>query len=233
MGPVSEYDLGQLAAVGTIGPETLVWHAGLAEWQSFRHASESFGSRLRFCTSCGNGFPASELAMFGDSAVCAACKPAYVQRLRQGMDTTAPRTFEYAGFWIRFVAALIDGVVLELVQYVVLLVLGLNATAEQFRPGFQFKMLFGAGQGIGFTLGLAYYATFWTMYGATPGKMALGLKIVRPDGGPISAGRAVGRYFAEILSALTLMIGYMMAGWDSEKRALHDRIADTRVIKTR
>jgi uncharacterized RDD family membrane protein YckC len=71
------------------------------------------------------------------------------------------------------------------------------------------------------------------MYGATPGKMALGLKIVRPDGGPISAGRAVGRYFAEILSALTLMIGYMMAGWDSEKRALHDRIADTRVIKTR
>jgi uncharacterized RDD family membrane protein YckC len=41
---------------------------------------------------------------------------------------------------------------------------------------------------------------------------------------------AVGRYFAHMLSAFTLYIGYMMAGWDEEKRALHDRICDTRVV---
>ena len=57
------------------------------------------------------------------------------------------------------------------------------------------------------------------------------LKIVRPDGAPITYLRAFGRYFAEILSTLILFIGFMMAGWDEEKRALHDRICDTRVIR--
>jgi uncharacterized RDD family membrane protein YckC len=44
-------------------------------------------------------------------------------------------------------------------------------------------------------------------------------------------GRAVGRYFAKIVSGIILMIGYIMAGFDSEKRALHDMMCDTRVIK--
>jgi uncharacterized RDD family membrane protein YckC len=57
--------------------------------------------------------------------------------------------------------------------------------------------------------------------------------VVRPDGGPISAGTAVGRWFCYILDSLILLIGFMMAGWDDEKRALHDRICNTRVIKTR
>jgi uncharacterized RDD family membrane protein YckC len=58
----------------------------------------------------------------------------------------------------------------------------------------------------------------------------LNLKIVRPDGERITYARAFGRYFAERLSILIVWVGYMMAGWDEEKRALHDRIADTRVI---
>jgi uncharacterized RDD family membrane protein YckC len=60
--------------------------------------------------------------------------------------------------------------------------------------------------------------------------MALGLKVIRADGGPISAGLALGRYLAQILSALIFGIGYIIAGFDSEKRSLHDRICDTRVI---
>jgi uncharacterized RDD family membrane protein YckC len=62
--------------------------------------------------------------------------------------------------------------------------------------------------------------------------MALGLKVVRPDGGPITAGRAAGRYFAKMISGMILMIGYIIAGFDSQKRALHDMICDTRVIKS-
>jgi uncharacterized RDD family membrane protein YckC len=62
--------------------------------------------------------------------------------------------------------------------------------------------------------------------------MALGLKVVRPGGGPITPGRAAGRYFSKMVSSMTLMIGYIIAGFDSEKRALHDMICDTRVIKT-
>ena len=67
--------------------------------------------------------------------------------------------------------------------------------------------------------------------GATPGKMALGLKVVRPNGGPITLGRAVGRYFAKRLSSITLGIGYIIAGFDAEKRAMHDMIVDTRVVR--
>jgi uncharacterized RDD family membrane protein YckC len=61
--------------------------------------------------------------------------------------------------------------------------------------------------------------------------MALDLKVVRPDGGPISLGRAVGRYFAKIVSGIILAIGYIIAGFDDQKRALHDMMCDTRVIR--
>ena len=52
--------------------------------------------------------------------------------------------------------------------------------------------------------------------GATPGKMVLGLKVVRPNGAPVSLGRAVGRYFAKLLSSLTFCIGFIIAGFDSK-----------------
>ena len=65
----------------------------------------------------------------------------------------------------------------------------------------------------------------------TPGKMILGLKIVNADGSEkISFGKAVGRHFAKWVSSIIFSIGYMMAGWDDEKRSLHDRMCSTRVI---
>jgi hypothetical protein len=51
------------------------------------------------------------------------------------------------------------------------------------------------------------------------------------DGSNLSYGRSAGRHFAKYISGLTLWIGYIMAGVDEEKRSLHDRICDTRVIK--
>ena len=63
--------------------------------------------------------------------------------------------------------------------------------------------------------------------------MALGLKVVRPDGSRVGYGRAVARYFAAMLGGMILGIGYLLVAFDSEKRALHDMICDTRVIKTR
>jgi uncharacterized RDD family membrane protein YckC len=61
--------------------------------------------------------------------------------------------------------------------------------------------------------------------------MACGLKVVTEDGQRLSYMRAFGRYFAEIISGMILYIGYIMAAFDYEKRALHDRICTTRVIK--
>ena len=61
----------------------------------------------------------------------------------------------------------------------------------------------------------------------------LPMKLLRADGSHLTAGRIIGRYFAELLSAMVLYIGYIMVGFDQEKKSLHDLICDTRVIKTR
>jgi uncharacterized RDD family membrane protein YckC len=62
--------------------------------------------------------------------------------------------------------------------------------------------------------------------------MALGLKIVTVSGERMSVARTIGRYFAHSLSGLILYIGYIMAAFDDQKRALHDHICSTRVIRT-
>jgi uncharacterized RDD family membrane protein YckC len=82
-------------------------------------------------------------------------------------------------------------------------------------------------------LGTFYEVYFLSAHGATPGKMAMGLKVIRADGGALPPMLALARHFAEWVSAVIFLIGYMMAGFDQEKRALHDRICDTRVIHSR
>jgi uncharacterized RDD family membrane protein YckC len=67
-------------------------------------------------------------------------------------------------------------------------------------------------------------------YGATVGKMACKIKVITADGQPVSYARAFGRYFAKVLSSLTLLIGFIIAAFDSEKRSLHDHICNTRVV---
>jgi hypothetical protein len=151
-GPVTEPDLTELARTGVVSPDTLVWHSGMPEWQPYRTVSAAFataapGDQLRYCTSCGNRFPSSDLAMFGESAVCAACKPAYVQRLRQGMTSTDPHRFEYGGFWIRFVAYMIDGIIVGAVRYAITIPLGLETFLNRGQTGF--SLFFSVAQLLG------------------------------------------------------------------------------------
>jgi len=81
----------------------------------------------------------------------------------------------------------------------------------------------------GTLIGAAYGIVFHWLWGQTLGKMALQIRVVSVGGGPLSLGQAVGRYFATLLSALILGIGFLMAGIRSDKRALHDLLAGTRV----
>jgi uncharacterized RDD family membrane protein YckC len=178
-----------------------------------------------FCSQCGAPYPAQDLARFGTNLVCANCKPAFAQKLREG--ALVATGMHYAGFWIRFVAVLIDGIALFLVNSVISFML--FGTMISTRPDMS---RLAVSEAVSITLGCAYYVFFWTRFGATPGKMVLKLKVVTAQGGPLSVGRALGRYFAYILSAFTLCIGYIIAGFDSQKRALHDHICGTRVIKT-
>lgn len=187
---------------------------------------------ILYCSQCGQAKPEQELAHFGNVLVCGSCKPAYAQGLSEGVG---PRgTFHYAGFWIRFVAVVIDGLIVGFSSAAIQSALGLSLVpSPSFERSSGAMALLGLRYVIGLAIGVTYEGLFISKLGATPGKMVLGLKVVRPDGGPVSLGRAVGRYFAKILSAIVLLIGYIMAGFDPEKRALHDRLVDTRVIKKR
>ncbi|MDX9709761.1 MAG: RDD family protein, partial [Trichloromonas sp.] len=86
--------------------------------------------------------------------------------------------------------------------------------------------LFGA------LVGLTYSVFFTGYCGQTPGKMALRIKVIRATGEEIGYGRAFVREVpGKFLSGILLGIGYLMAAFDSQKQGLHDRIADTYVIK--
>ena len=186
----------------------------------------------QYCSECGQPRPAGELARFGDRLICPDCKDIYVQKLREGV--AAAPAMVYGGFWIRFVASLIDGIILAVANGIVQYFLGIRNTVPA-HPADIGAALSRLGQiwMITMAIGCTYETWFVGNMAATPGKMALGLKIVRPDGSAVSYGRAAGRYFAKILSAVILMIGYIMAGFDAQKRALHDMICDTRVIRSR
>lgn len=199
--------------------------------------------QVYYCSECGRQTPPEELARFGDRLVCSYCKNTYAQKLREGV---APVTaMRYGGFWLRFVAVLIDGIILAIPIGILEVVifgamgasianLGQNPAPEDVFAvlGPMFAMI-GVVSLVSIGLGCAYETFFVVKYGATPGKMALGLKVLRPDGSMLTAGRAAGRYFAKMLSGMIMYIGYIMAGFDEQKRSLHDRICDTRVVKTR
>jgi uncharacterized RDD family membrane protein YckC len=175
-----------------------------------------------------------DLVRFGSTLICVNCKPGYVQRLREGAPaSSAMPAARYAGFWIRVLAQFIDGLIMMAVVTPIFLIVGLGSGMfRRMDPANPAPILLILVLELGFmALALMYNVWFVSRKGGTPGKLALGLRIISPDGQNLTTGRAVGRYFAYLLSALTFYIGYIIAAFDSEKRALHDHVCNTRVIR--
>jgi uncharacterized RDD family membrane protein YckC len=200
--------------------------------------SSPYGTGTVFCSECGRPSTADELARFGDRLVCPLCKESYAQKLREGVAPAS--TSRYAGFWIRMLAWLIDTIILMVVASVVQFAfLGSFITVPNLQPGGDPTAALAGMMGmigivylVNMVIGCSYEAGFVSSsLSATPGKLAVGLKVLRPDGSRVSLGRAVGRYFAKVLSGLILGIGYLIIAFDAEKRGLHDMICDTRVIQ--
>ena len=155
-------------------------------------------------------------------------------------------TVGYAGFWLRFVAAIIDGLILLAVRKILFLPFGIRTGMGMgmggiFRGGRQpqdFSALMPM-LGLMFRIAIISALIQWlyfslmesSVWQATLGKKALGLTVTDLEGRRISFGRATGRYFAKILSTLTIGIGYLMAGFTAKKQALHDMIAGTLVLR--
>lgn len=155
-------------------------------------------------------------------------------------------TTQYAGFWIRFVAYLIDAVVISFIEGVLiiplLILLGFNAAffqsfteLQEVDPVVLIPAIISAGTGIYLSIFLITWLYYAVMQSgprqATVGKMALGLIVIDANGDRLSFGRASLRFFSKIISNAILMIGYIMAGFTSRKQALHDMIANTYVIR--
>ncbi|MFI5201781.1 MAG: RDD family protein [Candidatus Kapaibacterium sp.] len=152
----------------------------------------------------------------------------------------------YAGFWRRFWAWFLDTLILGAVLGTVAAIIGLGVTGMtgshyylMHGSGSQFYMMnheFAAGSF--FMLTSLWLVVPWLYFAlmesastqGTLGKMALGLRVTDLNGNRISFGKATARYFAKILSAMTLLIGYIMAGFTQKKQALHDFVAGTLVL---
>ena len=192
-----------------------------------------------YCSKCG-------AAMADGAAFCSACgqavSPAAVPPYA-GVPA-APRV-EYAGFWLRFLAYLIDSVVMTLGVVLVLIPLifltGLGALLSRFHPGEEL-----GDAGILFLIGLfllavtVSLAVTWLYHAlmessewqATVGKRALGLVVTDMAGQRITFGRATGRHFDKIITnMIPAFIGYLMAAFTEKRQALHDMLAGCLVLR--
>lgn len=137
-------------------------------------------------------------------------------------------TVAYGGFWIRLVAYIIDAIVLGLAGGVLFAIFGPPLTEADLQHLDSRMNL------VSFVIAWLYFALLESSpRGATIGKMAMGLRVVTGNGERLSFLNASGRYFAKILSALILCIGFLMIAFTDRKRGLHDMIAGTLVIKVR
>ena len=185
-----------------------------------------------FCPACGqpvSAAPAAVMASGSGEGVVAVYAPA------------AARPVYYAGFWLRFVAYLLDIVAIWIVALPIYLVLGAalglsmssiarNPDAMAVSSALGGILLFEGCVLIGVWLYYAFLES--SAWQGTLGKKVLGLRVTDLDGNRISFGRASGRFFAKLVSNFTMMIGYIMAGFTEKKQALHDMIAGCLVVKS-
>ncbi len=206
-GPVPERELRDLVSAGEITPDHLVWTEGMKDWQPARD--------LR-----GVEWPDQPPP-----------PPATPQLIPTAGPTagfgTEPGTI-YAGFWRRVAAAVIDGIVLGFAGFILGFFLGLLI------------VLTGAGQEalrilsnvLGIAIAWLYHAILESSSAqATLGKLAIGIKVTDLEGKRIGFGRASGRYFGMMVSALILFIGFIMVGFTRKKQGLHDIMAGCLVVK--
>lgn len=151
---------------------------------------------------------------------------------------------EYAGFWLRVVAFIIDAIVLSVVHLLLIIPL-YNFFAPG--PGYEFAdpgdsagesgflgglLVMDFSQGVLLIVGIMYYAIMEaSRYQASLGKIALELKVTDTMGGRLTFSRAVLRNASKMLSSLLLMAGYVIAAFTKKKQALHDLIAGALVMK--
>jgi uncharacterized RDD family membrane protein YckC len=272
-GPVSDADFHRLVSEGVIQPSTLVWRAGMPNWQTyetiaptlippipnsapaFRTASAPASTaastsapasapgsadETAVCLISGKRYPKREMIEYQGRWVSMEHREEFFRRIREG--EIMPREVQFAGFWIRFVAWVINFIIVYIIWQILDFVLivthvtpPIPANLNPFDPSMAPIILRGAlpGMFVNFAFAIAYSAFFNRRFGATPGKMIFGLKTVMPDGERVGTGRLILRAILQIITGMLGFVGFFFVGIDDEKRGLPDFVCGTRVIKTR
>jgi uncharacterized RDD family membrane protein YckC len=204
----------------------------------------------QFCQFCGQPVGAAVTSFAGTAAPATMQTPA-------AFETSAARsavTPVYAGFWVRFVAYFIDGLILGIpfgiiVFGIILMFGGFGAIMHRVPvdpqtgapPDPRAALAMAAPMFVTFYGAMFFFVILQWLYfasmesserQATFGKSALGLRVANSEGQRLSFAHATGRFFAKIVSGLVPFgIGYIMAGFTAKKQALHDFIAGTLVLR--
>lgn len=134
------------------------------------------------------------------------------QPSRASSGPSGPR----AGFWRRFGASFLDGLLIGIVGNVLLAIVGGSVAVREL---------------ISIILALGYFTYFEGSTGQTLGKRALGIRVIDFNGGGvIGYQRAAIRYLASIVSGICLLIGYLWMLWDKEKQTWHDKLSTSVVV---
>lgn len=170
----------------------------------------------RYCSQCGTA-----LAETGDEALTSQGQGSGQPEQPFGHKAPTPgeqqpaamEAVVYAGFWIRGAALAVDTIIATILQFAIT---ALEPTGI-----------------LAIVVGVSYPVLFIGLRGQTPGKMALGIKVVKPGRQAPGMGTAILReVLGKFLSGIALGLGYAWAGWDPCKQGWHDKIAGTYVIRT-
>lgn len=225
-GPYKEDDVRQWLRSGQLSPADLAWHEGLADWQ-----------------------PLSVLFPEAVTAPPATANPYAGPAVPPLPQATAVALEDYAGFWKRVAAYILDAIVLYIPQMLIEKAFGGDAA----KAALQQATLDAAGNADAMmAANMHYYSAMWpamllilvlgvlyfavcesSAWQGTLGKLALGIRVTDLEGHRISFPRALGRYFAKFLSAIILGVGFLMVAWTQRKQGLHDMICGTLVLNGR
>lgn len=181
---------------------------------------------VRRCTRCGGTFCSNCLVDIGNLPFCADCKTQQLLDARSGVDRTR---LQYSTILKRFGAVLLDNLILCMPNVIVIFIfLGLGNTTTDPTMKETWTQLANIPA---FAFSIGYEALMLILRnGQTVGKMAVGVRVVRPDGSPITNGQAWGRAALRTVLSCLLIVDYLPAFFTEEKTTIHDLIAGTRVV---
>lgn len=182
---------------------------------------------VRRCSRCGGTFCRDCVVDINGLPYCATCKTEQLMDVRSGVDQTM---LNYGGIGKRFGAVIIDGLIVTMPIYLVFLAAMMIPATQGGEP----NMFIVAPLYILLILAQPIYEgiMFSKKNGQTVGKSVMKLRVVRPDGSPLSTGQCWGRAFGKMLLGCISIFDYIPAFFTKEKTTLHDMVATTRVVDT-